>query len=183
MSQSCNFLTGGVTLSCLDSTPGVKNLYLANIDAVTAFTLSTGNTVTNITMSAGTYFYKFQSPKFTVSFDETINLNEENGVFSVTPEIKFKLLKRTTELRDKLLVIGKSKLAAIVQDQADRYWLVGCTNASAPYNDMGLTAAEGKLTSGIKQDDFAGAEITLRGYQTVPSYEVSSGIITGVTSN
>jgi hypothetical protein len=182
MSQSCEFLTTGYTLSCLDSTPGVKNIYLANIDNVTGFTLSSGNVITGITMQPATFFYRFQSPKFTASFEETINLNEENGVFSVTPTIAFRLLKRTTALRDMLLKVGKSKLLAIVENQDGRYWLVGATTPTSPQNDNGLVASEGSLTSGVARDDFAGLNLTLTGYQDVPSYEISSGIIAGITT-
>lgn len=179
---SCEFLNTGYTLSCLDSTPGVKNVYLMNIDYMSGLTISAANVITAITTSGTSKFYRFQSPKFTAQFDETINLNEENGVFSVTPTIKFRLLKRTTSLRDMLLKVGKGKLVAIVENQDGRYWLVGATSTSSPQNDNGLVAKEALLSSGIKKDDFAGLDLTLEGYQDVPSYEVSSSIIASITT-
>lgn len=179
---SCEFLNTGYTLSCLDSTPGVKNVYLSNIDYISGFTLSSGNVITGVTMSGAATFYRFQSPKFTASFEETINLNEENGVFSVTPSIAFRLLKRTTTLRDMLLKVGKGKMVAIVENQDGRYWLVGATTPTTPYNDNGLVASEAVLTSGVARDDFAGLNITLTGYQDVPSYEVDSSIVAGIVT-
>lgn len=180
---SCRYLSTGYTLSCLDATPGVKNVYLANIDVMTGFTVSAANVITAIGMSGSSRFYRFQGPRFTASFDENINLSEENGCFSVTPEIKFKLLKRTTQLRDMLYIVGTSQLVAIVQNADDRYWLVGTTNSTSPSTDFGLTASEGKLSSGQKQDDFSGLELTLKGYTPVPAYEISSGIISGIVTS
>lgn len=180
---NCYSISSGVSLGCFDSVPGIKNIYLQSIDLISGFTLSS-NTITSITMSGSSKLYRFQSPKFTSTFEQTPNLNEENGVFGITPQIKFRLLKNSTTLRDYFLAIGTSKMIAIVQGQDDRYWLVGCTNSTAPYNDNGLMAINGtKLTYGTKKDDFNGAEFVLEGFQSVPCYEIASSVIAGITSN
>ena len=178
---SCDILTSGVAMSCLDATPGIKAIYLTNSDNLTAMTINGSYVITAMTMTGASKFYRFESPKFTSTFDENIILNEENGIFAVEPEVGFKLIKRSTDLRNKLLIIGRSKMLAIIHDASDKYWLAGATSTS-PNLDFGLVPVEGKLTSGQAKDSFTGLEIKLRGYQNVPCYEVNSATFTANTS-
>lgn len=184
MPQNCYTINAGIQYTCATGTPGLKAVWLQSIDLLSGMSISAGNVITGITMSGTAKLYKFSSPKFTASFDETPNLNEENGCFGITPRIEFRSVGRTTALRDSFLAIGTSKMVALVLDNADRYWLVGATSSTTPYNDNGLQAVNGtKLTSGVKKDDLNGAIFILEGYTNVPAYEVSGSIIAAITSN
>jgi hypothetical protein len=119
-------------------------------------------------------FYKYEVPKGAGQFTETVNASTENGTIFYTQELLFPINRMAQAVRNELRLVGLNRLMAIVTDRNGKYWLLGRSN--------GLDVTAGTSQTGTAMGDRNGYEMTFTGMEELPCSEVSSAIITALTS-
>ena len=154
--MSC-LLSAGVTRSCGFQFGGLKKVYLANFEEVSALGYSgtTCQTITGVTMtSTGATWYEFEY--------ETAQKLEElvAGAVSrfVNQTLNLRLANITQAKKCVLDELANATLSVIVQDMQNIFWFMG-----EPTKSAGLRATVLSIDSGTAQSDDASATITLVG--------------------
>lgn len=133
-------LTAGLTVACEARSGGVKNVWLANVDDVTSFTL-TGDDYSAATMVATKVFYEFEFEQDTAERRE--NISRENGSTVAAHEVEFFVPKMSSANRAALAqIIEQSNcgIVAIIEDSNSVKWVVG-------YSESQLLERPLKVTS------------------------------------
>ena len=166
--MSCS-LTTGYALGCRDSVGGIKTIYVQGWNATGTVNTNGSGTVTGFTgFSSG--FYEYDLTKATSSMTETLNASIENGSVSYTPEVTFTINKLQVAVRNELRLLARNRLLVIVQDNNNRYWVLGAAN--------GLEATAGTAGSGTAFGDRSGYEMTLTGMEPDPMLLIESTTFT-----
>lgn len=170
--MSCS-ITSGITLGCKDSQGGVEYLYIADLPTYDTITtdvdgliesLDSGGTPVSIT------WYKYEVPKQTSSFTETINASTENGTVYYTQDVLMIFNKMESSKRDQIKLLAQNpKLLVVVKDGNSKFWSVGVTRGAE------LTA--GTSQTGVAYSDRNGGEITLTGLEPSPSFECAASFV------
>jgi len=162
-------LTTGYTLGCRDSVGGIKAIYVQGWNATGTVNTNGSGTVTGFTgFSSG--FYEYDLTKATSSMTETLNASIENGSLYYTPEVTFTINKLQVAVRNELRLLARNRLLVIVQDNNNRYWVLGAAN--------GLEATAGTAGSGTAFGDRSGYEMTLTGMEPDPMLLIVSTTFT-----
>ena len=167
-------LTQGYTLGCRDSVGGIKEIRFIEFALVTGIALSSGNVATGITTSGSSKFWKYQLPKQTSQFTETVNPSTENGTLFYQQDLQVVLNKMDASLRNELLLLAQNRLIAIVLDRNDTYWMLGRNN--------GLELSAGTAQTGTAMGDRNGYDMTFTALEESPMVTVSSGIVAALTN-
>jgi hypothetical protein len=101
---------------------------------------------------------------------ETLNASIENGSIYYTPEVTFTINKLQVAVRNELRLLARNRLLVIVQDNNNRYWLLGSAN--------GLEATAGTAGTGTAFGDRSGYEMTLTGMEPDPMLLIVSTTFT-----
>jgi hypothetical protein len=166
--MSCS-LTTGYALGCRDSVGGIKTIYVQGWNATGTVNTNGSGTVTGFTgFSSG--FYEYDLTKATSSMTETLNASIENGSIYYTPEVTFTINKLQVAVRNELRLLARNRLLVIVQDNNNRYWVLGAAN--------GLEATAGTAGSGTAFGDRSGYEMTLTGMEPDPMLLIVSTTFT-----
>jgi hypothetical protein len=166
--MSCS-LTTGYALGCRDSVGGIKTIYVQGWNATGTVNTNGSGTVTGFTgFSSG--FYEYDLTKATSSMTETLNASIENGSLYYTPEVTFSINKLQVAVRNELRLLARNRLLVIVQDNNNRYWVLGAAN--------GLEATAGTAGSGTAFGDRSGYEMTLTGMEPDPMLLIVSTTFT-----
>lgn len=154
-------LTAGLTKICAARSGGLIELYLANVDDVTSFTLNSGTgEYTAVTMGSGKKFYKFEFKQDSGERKEDGTMND--GAFSVKHSIEVFIENLSQDIRNRMQDIADSSacgMIAIVKDANAKMWVVG-------YNEKFLKQRPLKLennagASGKAFTDPNGTTVTL----------------------
>ena len=122
-------LTSGIPLGCLDSTGGIKNVYVAKFDATgTTFSANSESQITGITSSESFFTFKFRNQ--TSSFAEEGSHSVENGTNMWTQTVTMVFHKLESAKRNAILLLAKTDTHVIVQTQNDDYWVIGKINSA-----------------------------------------------------
>lgn len=172
--MACSNITSGITLDCSDGTGGVDSIYIANGPVVSI--AETDGVVTSIIVEGATVsltpsdFFKFEVPKQTSTFTETINPSLENGTLFYTQEINMVFNKLSVDKRNQIaLMSAASHMVVVFKDNNDKFFSVGLLK--------GAYVTAGTMTSGTAYGDRSGYEITITGLEKYPSYEVDAALI------
>jgi len=166
--MSCS-LTTGYALGCRDSVGGIKTIYVQGWNATGTVNTNGSGTVTGFTgFSSG--FYEYDLTKATSSLTETLNASIENGSIYYTPEVTFTINKLQVAVRNELRLLARNRLLVIVQDNNNRYWVLGAAN--------GLEATAGTAGTGTAFGDRSGYEMTLTGMEPDPMLLIVSTTFT-----
>lgn len=161
--MSCN-ITSGITLDCRDNSGGIEYIYIGNATLVSGLTVS-GGTMSGFWGLTASGFYKFEVPKQTSSFTETITTSEENGTVFYDQQVTVVFTKWEREKRNQLALLAKNrKLAVVVKDGNGNFWSVGAHRGAHMLSGSGVT--------GTAYGDRNGFEIVLQGLEPQPSYSV-----------
>lgn len=166
--MACN-ISSGISLDCRDSQGGVLYCYVAN-GPIDSFT-ETAGLVSAITVGGvAPTFYKFEFPKQTASFTETVNASTENGTVFYTQELSMVFNKMEAAKRNQLQLLAQNQeLLVIVKDGNGKFWTCGL--------ERGAVLSAGTNTSGTAYGDRNGMEMTLQGLEAAPSYEVDATVV------
>ena len=110
-------LTGGLSVSCADSTRrgGVKRLWITDVTNITSFTSGSSHEFNDV--SVPTSFYKYQYEDFT--FSVSSEGSKENGSSIINHSVEFTIPKMTKEKAAKLQeVVDLCKAVLVVEDKA-----------------------------------------------------------------
>lgn len=164
--MSCS-ITSGITLGCKDSQGGIEYLYIADLPTYDTITtdvdgkitsLDAGGTPTSIT------WYKYEVPKQTSSFSQTINADNAAGTVFYQQDALFVFNKNNSVIRDQIKLLAQNpKLLVVVKDGNGLFWSVGVSR--------GAEVTAGTTTTGTAYADRNGGEITISGLEPDPSYE------------
>jgi hypothetical protein len=166
-------LTTGYKLGCRDNVGGITEVRLIAFNSVTGTIVVDGSGVVTGTFPASG-FYKYEVPKGAGQFTETVNASTENGTIFYQQELVFPINRMTQTVRNELRLLGLNRLMAIVTDRNGKYWLLGRSN--------GLDVTAGTAQTGTAMGDRNGYEMTFTGMEELPCSEVSSSIISALTS-
>ena len=105
---------------------------------------------------------------------ETLNASIENGSLFYTPEVTFTINKLQVAVRNELRLLARNRLLVIVQDNNNRYWVLGAAN--------GLEATAGTAGTGTAFGDRSGYEMTLTGMEPDPMLLIASTVFAPSTT-
>jgi hypothetical protein len=115
--MSCN-LTKGRNITCRDTVGGIKAIYFAQFDEVTAYAEGTSTDVGSLvtfTMGASDDIYKYTLKRGTASCTETITGSSENGTVFYTPSVEIMLHKLTKEDQNQIKLLASNRLVIFLE--------------------------------------------------------------------
>jgi len=172
--MSCS-LTTGYALGCRDSIGGIKAIYVKPINATGSVNTNGSGLVTGFTpTSVSGSWFEYDLTKATSSMTETLNASTENGTLFYTPEVTFTINKLQTAVRNELRLLARNRLLVIVQDNNNRYWVLGAAN--------GLEASAGTAGTGTAFGDRSGYEMTLTGMEPDPMLNILPATFSALTA-
>ena len=164
-------LTEGIPLECLDSTGGVKNVYIGAYSDDTTFSFDTDESIDTITSTETFYQFKFRPQ--TAAFNEELTKSLENGTTFYTQTLSMIFHKIDAAKRNNMLLLAGASLHVIVETQNGDYWLMGLANGA----DVSAN------TSGVGQNygDLNGYNLSITGLEPVLAHEVSQSAFDSIT--
>lgn len=166
-------LTQGYSLGCRESAGGIKSVYFIEFDNVSGITESAG-TATAISKANGGRFYKYNLQRATGSWEEVSTDSAENGTSYYVQNLSIVLNRMQAATSQEIKLLAKNRLIAVVETNDGKYWLLGQEN--------GLERSGGRAGSGTGFGDRNGYEINFSSDNIDPALEVTSGIISTLTT-
>lgn len=163
--MSCE-LTSGRTRGCKTSIGGIKAIYVCpheDLGALTFTNAATGGGVSPQYISgiAATTLYKYDLPKHTGSFVETVTTSVENGTVFWTQTVTIQLHTLDRNTRAELYLLATNRNAVFVLDNNDNLFLVGRTDGAE------VTGAD--WTTGTVKGDMNGYNLVLTAEEKFPA--------------
>ena len=122
--MACTQTLSGITRDCLTSMGGIVEVLIANVDDVTAITI-TSDKVTAITMASSKKFHRYALRRGNGSMTSNVTVDSANGVYYVENNIMMRFVRMDTTKRVEFMAIAQADTIAIVHDNNGLYWLVG----------------------------------------------------------
>ena len=159
--MACSLTVTGRSLPCRDALGGVKNVWIREwTDGIWgAVGASTDGEIDDST--AAVTLHDFVSPKNTSSFTQTINASVENGTVFYTQVLSLVCNKPVSADVTEIQNLAKGRLAVVVQDNNDNYFVVGHTR--------GAELTGGSLTTGTAVGDLNGFTLEFTGEEAIPA--------------
>lgn len=158
--MACSLTLTGRSLPCRDALGGVKNVWIVTSEFTDGlWTYDAG--VGDVVASAATTAKDYVSPKNTSSFTQTVNSSIENGTIFYTQTLSLVLNKPVVADVVELTNLAKGRLAIIVQDNNDNYFVMGHTR--------GAELSGGTLTTGTAIGDLAGYTLEFTAEEGIPA--------------
>lgn len=168
--MSCSQVLNGIAADCQTNVGGVREVYIANYDDVSAVTLDeTSNMIKTITMADTAKFKKYAFKKNTSSMTSTLNVDPANGINFVQTDLSLVFAKQETVKRMEIAKLSLGELRVIVLDANGKYWFLG--------KEEFVSATAGTAETGTNRTDGNKYTITLTDYSASYPYEVDSTII------
>ena len=165
-------LTEGIPLACLDSTGGVKNVYIAAFDDDTVFTYDADDVIDTVT-NVGLTFYTFKFRPQTASYGEELTKSLENGTTFWTQTLSMIFHKMDAAKRNNMLLLAGTSMHVIVETQNGDYWWLGLAN--------GADVSANTSGAGQSYGDLNGYNLTITGLEPVMAHELSSTAFASLT--
>ena len=171
--MSC-LLSAGVTRSCGFQFGGLKKVYLANFEEVSAVAHDATGQITGVTMtSTGATWYEYQYEPQTAQKLEELQAGAVSRFVNQT--LNLKLANVTQAKKEVLEDLANATMAAIIQTQDDLYWYF-----AEPTKSAGLRATVLSIDSGTAQADDAAVTITLVGGSIGYADTVDASVVAGL---
>ena len=168
--MSCSQVLNGIAADCQTNVGGVREVYIANYDDVSAVTLDeTSNMIKTITMADSAKFKKYAFKKNTSSMTSTLNVDPANGINFVQTDLSLVFAKQETVKRMEIAKLSLGELRVIVLDANGKYWFLG--------KEEFVSATAGTAETGTNRTDGNKYSITLTDYSASYPYEVDPTII------
>lgn len=168
--MSCSQVLNGIAADCQTNVGGIREIYIANYDDVSAVTLDdTSNMIKTITMADSAKFKKYAFKKNTSSLTSTLNVDPANGINFVQTDLSLVFAKQETVKRMEIAKLSLGELRVIVLDANGKYWFLG--------KEEFVSATAGTAETGTNRTDGNKYTITLTDYSASYPYEVDPTII------
>ena len=164
--MACTQTLSGLVRDCAPSKGGVRAVYLANKDDVSAVTLTTSK-ITAITMNSTAKFKKYAFAPQTASMTSDYQVNDDNGTKFVQTQLAMIFNRMQTAARLEVVALAQAEVVAIVQDNNGAYWFLGY--------DEGMTLSAGGGATGTARADRNGYNVTLNDNSNELPFEVLVG--------
>lgn len=165
--MSC-ILTQGFTLDCKAESAGIKSIWLVEWDAQATLTKSSGE-VSAHTLDGGKSYFKYEMEKEVGSMTWRVIPSTENGTVFYEADLVARLHGVSTNLRNELKLLAKTRLLAIAADTEGNYWMLGA--------DYGVQLQQSEVNFGQAFGDFKGAVINLLHKEPDAPMKVQSSVI------
>ena len=157
----CPQTLAGIALECTTSQGGIKAVWIADYNDVTASTVSDMiDTIEGLDK-----FKKFEFRRGTSTMTHTLTADETTGVNYVTTELSLVFTRMDTQKRIEMAALSVGQLAAIVLDSNGVYWFLG--------SDDYVSASAGGGETGTAKGDRNAYTITLKTESATYPYEIS----------
>ena len=168
--MSCSQVLNGIAADCQTNVGGIREIYIANYDDVSAVTLDeTSNMIKTITMADTAKFKKYAFKKNTSSMTSTLNVDPANGINFVQTDLSLVFAKQETVKRMEIAKLSLGELRVIVLDANGKYWFLG--------KEEFVSATAGTAETGTNRTDGNKYTITLTDYSASYPYEVDPTIV------
>ena len=168
--MACSQLLNGIAASCDTNVGGVREIYIANYDDVTAVEVDeVSNMIKTISMTDSAKFKKYAFKKNTSSMTSTLNVDPANGINFVQTDWSLVFAKQETEKRREIAKLSLGELRVIVLDANGKYWFLG--------QEEFVSATAGTAETGTNRSDGNKYTITLTDYSASYPYEVDPTIV------
>ena len=168
--MSCSQVLNGIAADCQTNVGGIREIYIANYDDVSAVTLDdTSNMIKTITMADSAKFKKYAFKKNTSSMTSTLNVDPANGINFVQTDLSLVFAKQETVKRMEIAKLSLGELRVIVLDANGKYWFLG--------KEEFVSATAGTAETGTNRTDGNKYTITLTDYSASYPYEVDPTIV------
>lgn len=163
--MACSLTITGRSLPCRDALGGVKKVWFCtevfdDDSATDAFYSAVASGEIPGTSSAKT-FKDFVSPKNTSSLTQTVNSSIENGTVFYSQVLSLVCNKPVAADIAELQNLGKGRLAIIVQDMNDNYFVMGHTRGSE--------LSGGTVATGTALGDMNGFTLEFTAEEAIPA--------------
>jgi len=172
--MSCSATLAGLVRDCSANAGGVKALYIANKDDVTAVTLDANSAqISAITMASSKKFkkYYFKPGQCTATFTGAVNeageYAGEDGVISVS------FGRMDTTKRTEMAALSVIEMDVIYTDGNGKHWLLGY--------DAPVLRNGGEAATGAARTDYNKYGLELHSSDNQLPYEVPSAVLSGIT--
>lgn len=164
--MGCSITLTGRGSNCRNSLGGIKNVYMAQWSDGMWTAAASGATV-GIAGSA-TDFDTYILLRNSGSFNQAVTASTENGTvfFEQTLEVVFGGAKTALDVVQ-LEELVKDRVAIIVQDRNDAYWVMGLTH--------GCLVTGGTVDSGTAPGDNNGFKLTFMAEELLPAVVLTNG--------
>lgn len=171
--MACSQTLSGIPRDCEPNAGGIKEIFIANADDVTAVTLdSTGAEISGITMASGKKFKKFYfkpgqaGVTFSGVFNEAGEYAGEDGVLTMN------FGRMDTTKRVQVAALSMSELVVIYKDMNGKNWYLGY--------DAPVLRNGGDSTPGQAHTDFNHYGIQLHSQDNQLPFELDDTTLAGV---
>lgn len=175
MAISClnNYTLQGVPFDCNANLAGIRNVWLTYYDAVsvdlTEAVLSS-HTISAITLSAGTEWYKYSFARNSSSLNSTLTKDDANGTRYYTNTLTLVFNKLEAQKHLEAMALSAEKLAALVEDNNGHVWFLGA--------DSYVSGVSEEIGTGASADDRNGYNITIEGTSGYLPFEFTGALPT-----
>lgn len=164
-------LTKGRALDCKTSTGGIKAVYFAQLeDVVLTPTINNyDGTITDIEFASGapTTLFKYNLPRQTGTFTETITGSAENGTVFYEPSVTIMLHGLSSADQNEIKLLAQNRLVVFVE--LNQRVATGGNNVILCLGaENGLELTTGTGASGAALGDMAGYTLTFAGAERYP---------------
>ena len=156
-------LTEGIPLACLESTGGIKNVYIGAFSDSTTFTFDADDIIDTVTSAETFYTFKFRPQ--TSTYGEEGAYSVENGTQFQTQTLSMVFHKMDAAKRNNILLLGGTSMHVIVETQNGDYWWAGLVNGA------NLTAST--TAAGLAYGDKNGYDLTITGLEPKMANQLS----------
>ena len=165
--MACTQTLSGLARDCANSLGGVKKVWIANYDDVSALTI-TSDIITAISMVSTAKFKEYNFRPQTAEVVSTPQVNSENGVAFIQSVLIMQFAKQDTTKRLEMNALALGDLAIIYEDNNGKKWYLG--------KDNPVTATGGDSGSGKAFTDANRYGIQLTDNSLLYPYEVTATI-------
>ena len=159
-------LTSGVPLGCFEGLGSITEIYVSNYSDTAVFAVDADDQISGATGASGsTEFFTYQLRAEQGTFDETSE-KAASGAQLWTASVGVTLYKADKDLRNQLILLGKTELMIIVKDAQGSYFLVG--------QDNGAELESATMGRGTSFTDLNGSVLTFTAKQATPARQMSA---------
>jgi hypothetical protein len=146
---------------CKDVVGGLKNVFIANFDAIPFANITFGGTDGEISAVSGTPTVFQYELRGTSDFNETITTSRDNGTTFFEQVLTLNLKKLSPQSHKEIKFLASNRPKIFVEDNNGNIFLAGA--------EFGMDMTAGNITRGAAMGDSSGYTLTFTGMERQPA--------------